>query len=102
MERQPLYSYGQERRVWNAGLNGMNRSIANAGIAEYELSRKIPVKPFDVSIWSDLGDALLRSQNTVIVEPAEASTLKEDTAVKIAFGINRQPVQRKQIRCADT
>src|SRR6476646_6638677 len=76
----------------NARLNRMQRRISGTRITKNQITRQVMNKPGRVSIWRNLGETLESTQMTIIIKAPEPATLKQDVAVEIAIGIQRQPL----------
>src|ERR1051325_11389109 len=76
----------------NARLNRMQRRISGARVTKNEAIRQVMNKPGRMPIRCDLGETFESDQMTIIIKSPEPATLKQDVAVEISIGIERQPL----------
>ena len=78
----------------NAGLDGVQRSIARGGISEHKCGRQLPGEPGLSISWSKPGDAVVSVKRLITFNPDEAPAVEENAAVEVA-----RRIERKSLRC---
>ena len=80
----------------NAGLNGVDRRVANRRVAEQQLFGQIAAEPAGLAIGRNLGQASRRAELAIAFDALEPAAMEKNRAVKILPRIERQ--QRRPYR----
>src|SRR5204862_1944533 len=85
-----LNAHGQDAAMRNAGLNGVERSVARRWVSEDQFTGQIRAKPRRRVSRHDLRDAFFGFEQRVTADPAKTGLVEQEWTVEIARGIQRQ------------